>query len=497
MTISSAVLPARLYTADQVRSLDRIAIEAFNIPGKTLMERAGSDAYALLKSTWPDIKNITVLCGAGNNGGDGYVIARLAHEEGLTVNLIQFGDHENLTGDAKAAAEAFFKTGLEAGSFNDTTFSGSEVLVDALLGTGLDREVGGELKACIEHVNATGLPVLAVDIPSGLHADTGRIMGTAIQADVTVTFIGLKQGLFTHEGRHCAGRIHFSDLQVPEAIYDQVKPVAQRVDYDRYISVLGRRDPSSHKGHFGHVLIVGGDSGYSGAIRMAGEAAARTGAGLVSLATRAQHAATISTGRPELMSHGTETAEDLLPLIDKASVIALGPGLGQSTWARFMLGKVLEYQKPLVVDADALNLLAQEPVYRSNWVLTPHPGEAARLLQCTSTEIQQNRPAAVQALKKKFGGVIVLKGSGTLITGNDEDYVICSDGNPGMATGGMGDVLTGTIAGLIAQHVALPEAAAMGVCLHARSADCAAQDGEIGLLASDLLPWIRKIINQV
>lgn len=497
MTTTSAVLPARLYTADQVRSLDRIAIEEFNIPGQELMQRAGSTAYAVLKSTWPNVKNITVLCGAGNNGGDGYVIARLAHEEGLNVNLIQSGDHGRLTGDAKSAAEAFFKTGLEAKAFDDNVISRSGILVDALLGTGLDREIEGELKACIEQVNASGLPVMAVDIPSGLHADTGRVMGVAIQADVTITFIGLKQGLFTHEGRHCAGRIHFSDLDVPDAIYEQVRPVAQRVDYDRYLSVLGHRDPSAHKGHFGHVLIIGGDSGYSGAIRMAGEAAARTGAGLVSLATRAQHAATISTGRPELMSHGIETAEDLLPLIDKASVIAVGPGLGQSTWARFMLGKVLEYQKPLVVDADALNLLAQEPVYRSNWILTPHPGEAARLLQCTAAEIQQDRPAALRALKEKLGGVIVLKGSGTLITGNNEDYVICSDGNPGMATGGMGDVLTGIIAGLIAQHVAIPEAAAMGVCLHARSADCAAHDGEIGMLASDLLPWIRKIINQV
>ncbi|MEE8320721.1 MAG: NAD(P)H-hydrate dehydratase, partial [Gammaproteobacteria bacterium] len=243
------------------------------------------------------------------------------------------------------------------------------------------------------------------------------------------------------------------------------------------------------------VLLIGGDHGYLGAVRMAGEAAARVGAGLVSLATRAAHASTISTIRPEIMSHGVEQPDQLSPLLARSNVLAIGPGFGQSTWAQLLFAKTLEYDRPMVVDADALNLLAREPATSANWILTPHPGEAARLLESNTADVQNDRFAAAQTLQQRYGGVVVLKGSGTVIVDNEGHTFVSDAGNPGMATGGMGDVLTGIIAGLLAQGFVLGDAARLGVCLHAAAADEAAIRGERGLLASDLMPCLRRLVN--
>lgn len=258
---------------------------------------------------------------------------------------------------------------------------------------------------------------------------------------------------------------------------------------------LPARNPAAHKGDFGHVLVFGGDHGMSGALRLAGEAALRTGAGLVSAATRAEHAASISVARPELMSHGIESASALAPLLKRATVLAVGPGLGQEEWGRKLLSSVLQSTLPMVVDADALNLLAIEPSQRDNWILTPHVGEAARLLDVTIEQVQADRVAAAVTLQKKYGGVTVLKGAGTVVVGVTGDVAVCSEGNPGMASGGMGDVLTGVIAGLLAQGCLLTEAAQQGVCLHAHAADVAAQEGQRGLLASDLFPVLRRLLG--
>lgn len=257
---------------------------------------------------------------------------------------------------------------------------------------------------------------------------------------------------------------------------------------------LPPRARASHKGDYGHVLVVGGDHGMAGAVRLAGEAAARTGSGLVSIATRAAHAAVIAAACPELLCHGVECARDLRVLLQRASVVAIGPGLGQSAWAHDMLAAVLQMRLPRVVDADALNLLAQEPMQCDHWVLTPHPGEAARLLDMTTKQVQADRLQAAQALQQRYGGVCVLKGAGTLVC-TSESVAICEAGNPGMASGGMGDVLTGVIAGLLAQGLSLVDAACAGVYIHAKAGDRAAQEGERGLLASDVMPHLRKLVN--
>ena len=495
ISIDSSTLPASLYTAEQMRRLDRCAIDQFAIPGLTLMQRAGAAAFAYLRWRWPEARRLAVICGTGNNGGDGYVVAMLALEAGLTVQLLQMGDGEKLGGDALACARAFLEAGGRVEPFQALAEE-FDLIVDAVLGTGLEREVSGAWAGMVEAVNRYPAPVLALDIPSGLHSDNGRVMGCAIRADATVTFIGLKQGLFTGDGPDCCGEILFDDLQVPAVVYDTLKASSKRLTWMHYSDGLSPRRRTAHKGSCGHLLLVGGDSGFSGALQMAGEAALRSGAGLVSLATRVSHAALINSRRPELMSHGVESAADLAPLLARADVVAIGPGLGQATWGQSMLASVLECSLPLVVDADGLNLLAQEPLCRDNWVLTPHPGEAARLLGCSLAEIQADRFRAAELLQQRYGGVVLLKGAGTLINeGPAQLPGVCVEGNPGMASGGMGDLLTGIIGSLMAQGESSGRAARMAACLHGEAADLAALDGERGMLASDLLPFLRRLLN--
>jgi ADP-dependent NAD(P)H-hydrate dehydratase / NAD(P)H-hydrate epimerase len=499
MSLPKPPLPKKLYTSAQVRELDRIAIEEFSVPGITLMESAGDAAYQLMRTKWPAAKNILVLCGPGNNGGDGYILARLAKADGLAVKLQQVGDHTKLAGDALLAAERCTASGLKSEIFSKEDLGKYDVIVDALLGTGLDREVSGQWQEVINAINHCNTPVLSIDIPSGLNADTGQIMGCAVNADATISFIGLKQGLFTGQGVEYAGDVHFNNLDVPNEIGIKVNSMTEQITLDDLQSFLTPRSKSSHKGSYGHVLVVGGDNGFAGAARLCAEAAARTGAGLISLATHVDHAGYITMAVPEVMAHATENSSELIPLLEKANVVAIGPGLGQANWGMSLFSKVLESELPLVVDADALNLLAQDPVYSDRWILTPHPGEAARLLNCETKMIQSDRVAAAREIQKKFGGVVVLKGSGTVIVDDKEKVSICSAGNPGMASGGMGDVLTGIIAGLIAQKTSLgldiADVAQLGVCLHSAAGDNAAVDGERGMLASDLMPWIRKLLN--
>jgi NAD(P)H-hydrate epimerase len=490
-------LPHALYRADQVRALDRAAIDDYGIPGVELMGRAGAAAYRLLRDRWPEARRLVVLCGGGNNGGDGYEVARLARADGLAVEVLALADPAGLVGDAGAMAEAYLNAGGEVRPF-DRIPPRADLIVDALLGTGLDREVRGDWARAIESADAHLAPKFAIDIPSGLHADTGRVLGVAIRADATISFIGLKQGLFTGEGPSCCGEIRFSALSVPAVVWSREVLSARRIDWSKQSELLAPRRHSAHKGDFGTVLVVGGAPGMAGAARLAGEAALRTGAGLVAVATHPQHAAILGIGRPELMCHGVADQAALKPRLGRANVVALGPGLGQGDWGRALYRQVMASDLPLVVDADALNLLAAEPSQSTRWVLTPHPGEAGRLLGSTTSAVQADRFAAVRALQGRYGGVVVLKGAGTLVYGpSHRPPAVCSGGNPGMAGGGTGDALTGVIAALIAQGLGLEEAATAGVSLHAAAGDmAAAQGGERGLLASDLIAAIRPVLNE-
>lgn len=371
----------------------------------------------------------------------------------------------------------------------------AEVIVDALLGTGLKGCVRKDSLALIETVNQSGRPVIAVDIPSGLCADTGAGLGAVIGARQTVTFIGLKRGLCTGQAADYTGELLFAGLGVEDAFARHGQPSALRINREEVIRCLPPRPRTAHKGHNGRVLCAGGDVGMPGAIRLAAEACARTGAGLTAVITQPDNVLSIVTARPEIMVQGwQDKAHEISRRLEWADVVVIGPGLGQSDWSKALLFHFDATDKKMVIDADGLNLLALSPDYKNNRIMTPHPGEAARLLQTTVAAVEADRFAAVEQLQQKYGGVVVLKGAGTLVYDGRQIWV-CTAGNPGMASGGMGDVLSGIIGALAGQGLSLPEAARVGVWIHSTAADLCARDGERGVLASDLFPYIRQLVN--
>ena len=485
----------RLYRTDAVRELERRAQDRMGLTSDDLMERAGTAAFQSLRRYWPEQRRLLVVCGGGNNGGDGYVVARLARQKDIDVKVLALADIPTLPSTAAAAAKRFRDAGGVIQPFAGALPQDVELIIDALLGTGITRAVEGAYAGAIQQINAMHRPVLALDVPAGLNADTGAIMGDAVHADRTVTFMALKPGLVTGSGPECAGALELADLGVDPALFADLKPEARLLSHATNAFPLPRRARDAHKGNFGHVLVIGGDVGFAGAPLLAGEAAARVGCGLVTLATRPQHAGMQVAARPELMAWGVDRPAQLDPLLDRASVVAIGPGLGQSPWAAGLLARVLETNLPLVVDADGLTLLARDPVQNERWVLTPHPGEAARLLDCSTAEIQGDRFTAVRELQSRYGGVIVLKGCGSLVATRKSGVTVCTDGNPGLASGGTGDVLTGVIAGLMAQGLEPESAALTGACLHGAAADRAVLEGERGMLAGDLMPWLRRLVN--
>lgn len=490
--------PQSLYSAESVRELDRRATAALKIPSLALMKRAGRAAFARLLERWPDVKRIQVFCGGGNNGGDGYVIAALVAQKQIPVTAYACVEAEKLSGDALEACEYARREGVHiVTSLTELdTADGDTVIVDALLGTGFSGELREPLGHAVERINKSSGPVLAVDIPSGLSADTGSA-GQAVCADVTVTFIGRKPGLHCGRGPALCGEVLFESLGAPEQVYTGVEPLALRFD-GASIKRLPPRVADAYKSQFGHVLVVGGDSGTGGAALMAAESAARAGAGLISLATHPQHLAASLTRCPEVMAHPVISGQELEPLLEGPDVIAVGPGLGRAPWGEQLLARAGRAEVPLVLDADALNILAGGRVLaglrRDDWVLTPHVGEAARLLGCDTADVLADPRAAAIAVQQKFSGVVILKGAGTLIA-HDSGVDLINSGNPGMASGGMGDLLTGIIAALIGQHMTPLEAARLAVWLHGEAGNRAAHDGQRGLLATDLLPHIRKLVD--
>ena len=485
-----------LYTVAQVRAFDRAAIDTHGIAGYELMQRAAAAAFAHLRKRWPQAGRIVVLCGSGNNGGDGYVLARLALAAGFDVGAVA-AQPVRAGGDAARAYAAWIQAG---GRAMDATSAlpDADVYVDALFGTGLTRAPQGIALDLIEQVNRAKRPTLALDVPSGVDADTGNVPGSAVVAAATITFVARKRGMFTGAARDHCGDIALDDLAIPAAAFAGVSADAVLLDADTIAASLPPRAPNAHKGKFGHVLAIGGDLGMGGAIRLAGEAALRAGAGLVSVATRAEHVGALNAARPELMASGVGGPQELETLLQRATVIALGPGLGQRAWGHALWHTAIAAGKPVVLDADGLNLLARDPLsLPANTVLTPHPGEAARLLECDTRAIATDRFAAARELARRHQCVIVLKGAGTLVATPHGEVAVCPWGNPGMASGGMGDVLTGVIAGLLAQGLDAYRAACIGVALHARAGDIAAREGECGLLASDLFGPLRVLRNSL
>lgn len=489
-------LPIALYSTAQVRALDAHAIKGLGIPGYTLMKRAGEAALRYLRTRWPMAHRIVVVCGGGNNGGDGYVVARFARAAGLHVRLLAAVEPGELRGDARQACDDFKASDGEILPFSPELVGEGDVIVDALLGTGLHGGVREDLARAIRGINSAGRPVFALDVPSGLDSDTGVPLGETVRADCTVTFVGLKTGLFIGDGPEFAGTVFFDDLEISAPACAEFEPGLERIVDSEIQRALPRRPRAAHKGNFGRVLIVGSGSGMPGAVRLSGEACLRVGAGLVTVAVAPENVPAISAGRPELICLQLTDVGALAEAIEKAEVIAIGPGLGRTQWAREALHAVLASDKPLVVDADALNLIAEAGTKaRDNWILTPHPGEAGRLLDMGTEQIQADRLAALDHLVKRYGGTVVLKGAGTLVGTRGRMPALCERGNPGMASAGTGDVLTGAIAGILAQCRDNWLAARVGVLVHAMAGDAAARTGERGLLASDVARELHHCVN--
>lgn len=487
------MLPEEIYQAHQVREIDRAVIEQHGVPGIALMRRAGEAAFKQIMARYSPTNHLVVVCGAGNNGGDGYVVALCARKIGIPVTVLAAAEPN--TDDAATAFRDYRDGGGVVGESGYSLPADAGLVVDALFGTGLSRAPRGIAAELIRHINDANCLVVSLDMPSGLHSDTGFAFDPCVKADTTITFIGLKLGLLTGQGRSHAGEIVFEDLGIPAEARRAVAPAARIIRRP----LLEKRRREMHKGDAGRVLVVGGDSGMLGAVLLAGEAALRCGSGLVTVAGSEAHLDLPALRCPELMS---VAALRLSPekISQQADAVVLGPGLGQSSWSERVFDRFIAVERSLVVDADGLNWLArsgrQWAGRRSDWVLTPHPGEAAGLLQCTPAEIQADRPKAAREIAAKYGGICVLKGAGTLVVCADGPMFLCDKGNPGMATAGMGDVLSGIIGSLMGQGLPAAAAATAGVWMHGSAADGAVQNtGERSLLARDVIHHLAPVLK--
>ncbi|WP_408953326.1 NAD(P)H-hydrate dehydratase [Lysobacter sp. Hz 25] len=491
---SSPMPPTALFDGAALRAIEAAAAAELG-DAHALMARAGEAAWRELLGHWPQAMRLLVVCGPGNNGGDGYVLAMHAQQAGRKVQVLRLPGHAPRGALAERAAAGYAQAGGRVVEF-EGALPETELIVDALFGIGLSRAPDAAAAALIDAINAHPAPVLALDVPSGVDADRGYAYPSAVTAQRTLEFIAGKCGLRSGAALDRVGALALADLGLPRELYG-ISASAHWLragDVSRWLSPRLR---DSHKGRNGRVLCIGGDHGHGGALLLCAQAALRSGAGLLDAITREAHVAPMLARLPEAMPRAIGEGDDPGATFAAANVIAIGPGLGQETWGRELYRYALDSGKPLLFDADALNLLAAAPRrLPADTVLTPHPGEAARLLGSDTATVQADRFAAVRALVERYACTVVLKGAGTLVAAPDRIVRVIGAGNPGMAVGGMGDVLSGVIAALRAQGLDAFDAASCGALLHSLAGDDAARDGgERGLLPSDLMPWLRRRAN--
>ena len=495
-------LSKKVFSSKSIRNIEKSAIESMNRGDYQLMERAGKAAFEEALKCYPDTNNWQIICGVGNNAGDGMVMARLALEHNLTVSVSILSSPDAFKGSVLKAYKKFKEyknrqsvTKVKVNQWEGQIENNIDLIVDAVFGVGLNRNLNSFYKSAVKTINKAGIPIFSIDIPSGIHPDKGKVMGAAIKASTTITFVGKKLGFFDNEGINHCGNLKLCDLGIPKTHYHDEKEVLRILGDDLIHQVLPKRKKNSHKGEFGHIAILGGGPGMHGAVCIAGEAALRAGAGKVSIFMHISHNSLIADSKPELIFNFFEEVDEIKSMLLGSDVIVIGPGLGISNWAKKVFESIIDIDCPMIVDADALNILSKEPTKKENWILTPHPGEAGRLLGISSKEVQLNRFSSLNDLIEKYHGIIVLKGHHTLIGSTVSVPRVCVKGNPGMASAGMGDALTGIIASMIGQGVPLDIAASLGVEIHAKAGDRAATRGERGLLASDLINQIRGCVN--
>jgi NAD(P)H-hydrate epimerase len=463
----------------------------------TLMERAGKAVFKQCQLLLPNTEVYLVLVGQGNNAGDGYIAATQAKKAGKKVFVVAVEPHRILEGDAGKAQQIWLDAGGKIQGFSQELIERSEVIIDALLGTGINSYIRNEFADIIDAVNASGKSVVSIDVPSGLDANTGQSLGRCIDAKVTVTLVGIKPGLTTGAGKQSCGTLVFDDLGIGKAFLSKARVSASLLDIDQFQG-MAPRDVNSHKGTYGRLLCIGGNKGTAGAIRLASEAALRTGAGLVKVYAHERSKVQVSSGRPELMVNDDNLEEAL----NWATCVVIGPGLGQDEWAiqafEIAMKHCHTHPKPMVIDADAINLLSKHAISYTiaDCIITPHAAEAARLLGSTVDEVEANRFNSARQCAQRYHATCVLKGAGSIIDNGSKTWV-CKHGNPGMASAGMGDVLSGILGAMLAQGLHKDIAAKYGVCIHAKAGDEVARlFGERGMLASDLFEPVRALVNQ-
>ncbi|MBF0303691.1 MAG: NAD(P)H-hydrate dehydratase, partial [Desulfamplus sp.] len=518
-----------LVTAKQMQNIDRRTIESFGIPGQVLMENAGRGAIDIFFKIFPDLtsKRVSILAGHGNNGGDAFVMARYLMEKDISIQTFLLSTIDKVTGDAKANLNLFEKLAAsnskegvieipDKNSFErlkDRIIS-CDIFIDGILGTGLNSDVRGLFKDVIETVNSLSKPVFSIDIASGLNSDTGQPMGVSIRAVATATFGFAKTGQILHPGKELSGKLEIIDIGIPKFIADREKPSVNLIE-EKSVQAIFRlkpREANSHKGNYGHLLLVAGSTGKTGAAALAANSAMASGAGLVTLAVPESINSTMEPQVTETMTFPlpenqrgqiSHTALNLIikNLVKDKRVVAVGPGLGiDDSTIRVVHGMVEEISLPMVIDADGLNAIAVNPYIlksrKSPTILTPHPGEMARLTGKSTAQIQENRVETATIFAMEFNVIVVLKGASTIIALPNGTVHICPTGNPGMASGGMGDVLTGMIAGFVAQGFEPSEAVIAGVYTHGLCGDTLAQRrGAFGFVASDIIRIIPETIH--
>ena len=508
-----------LVTATQMQQLDQRAIKEFRIPGLILMENAGRGIFELICGNFAArlYHGVTILVGPGNNGGDGFVIARHLNQKGVKVKLLILAPGEKYRGDALTNYNIVKKLGLPVTECLDSeSLSGmsepiekSGLIVDAIFGTGLVRDVTGRFAQCIEMANASPAPIVAVDIPSGLSTDTGRPLGTAIRADLTATMALAKQGLVLHPGTEYVGELHIVEIGIPDTAVAEADIKTELFDEKAFRAILRPRPSTGHKGTFGHLLVLAGSRGKTGAAALVAHGALRSGTGLVTVGCPSDIQPVLAQKLTEAMTEDLpETksgtiSQKALPIIDvlleKKRALAVGPGLGLNQETQDIVRRLLETVPiPVVADADALTALGTDhsPVAKAGKprILTPHPGEMAHLLGCTIAEVQHDRIGAALSLAHSSKAVVVLKGAGTVIAAPDGRVALNPTGNSGMGAGGMGDVLTGIIGGFLAQGYDAWDAARISVFAHGRAADQLAKlKGDCGYLASEVADWMTRL----
>lgn len=497
--LSDSPTSVRLFTAEDSRKIDRLAMKQLGYTAMELVQMAGAAAFSLLAELWPQSSVVSFYCGKGNNAADGYVMAGLAAQQGYQAEVLMAEPVDVLGETLQQARNWALARGI-CEKPADAASPAGDVIVDALLGTGVKGEVRPACAALIEAINRSNKPVLALDVPSGLHADTGAPCPLAVKASATLTFVVPKRGLLTGAALDHTGVLHFEDLGVPARLY----AACEAVHWLRYgdLPRLPPRLAGAHKGLFGRALLIGGAPGLGGATLLASEAALRAGLGLLHVATHPTHIAPLLARCPEAMAVACTDIRKLVPLLSNVDLIACGPGLGRDLWAMQMLMASLNAQLPLILDADALNVLADNrdllQPRACPTLVTPHPGEAARLLQTSVQAVEADRYGAALEIATLMNAWVILKGAGTVMVSPDGSWQgLCAHGNPGMATGGMGDVLTGFLLGLWAQIPAPLVVCKFGPTVHALAADqLVAKKGILGLLARDMPDEMRTLINQ-